>query len=166
MAWGLATSGVPFLWVVRPGSVHGVCEDEALSLLLPDEVKDEIRNRGKVVTWAPQKQVLAHSAIGAFWTHCGWNSMLESLCEGVPMIVQPCFADQMVTARYVTHQWRVGLEVGEVVERASVAKAVRKVMAGEDGAQTTRDRAHKIKVQLSSATTLAIDSLVEYMSSL
>ncbi|KAK3126745.1 hypothetical protein QOZ80_7AG0561670 [Eleusine coracana subsp. coracana] len=164
MAWGLATSGVPFLWVVRPGSVHGVYEEEALSLL-PDEVKDEIRNRGKIVTWAPQKQVLAHSAIGAFWTHCGWNSTLESLCEGVSMIVQPCFADQMVSARYVTHQWRVGLEVGEVIERGSVAMAVRKVMAGEDGAHM-RERAHKIKDQLSYATTWAIDSLVDYMSSL
>jgi UDP-glucosyltransferase BX8/BX9 len=132
MAWGLASSGVSFLWVVRPGSVRGLGEDAPPPF--PDGVDDYgIRNRGKIVTWAPQRGVLAHSAIGAFWTHCRWNSTLESLCEGVPMIAQPCFADQMVNARYVTHQWGVGLEVGGVVERGNVAEAVRKVMAAEDG---------------------------------
>ncbi|KAL6638997.1 hypothetical protein ACP70R_022727 [Stipagrostis hirtigluma subsp. patula] len=162
-AWGLAGSGVPFLWVVRPGSVRGVGEDEAPPL--PDGVEDEVRSRGKIVTWAPQREVLAHAAIGAFWTHCGWNSTLESLGEGVPMLAQPCFADQMVNARYVTHQWGVGLEVGEVIERAGVARAVRKLMVGEGGAQL-RERARSLQMQASAATGLVMDSLVEYVLSM
>ncbi|KAL6594982.1 hypothetical protein ACP70R_048085 [Stipagrostis hirtigluma subsp. patula] len=163
MAWGLAGSGVPFLWVVRPGSVSGVAEGEVPPL--PDGVKEEVRSRGKIITWAPQKEVLAHTAIGAFWTHCGWNSTLESLCEGVPMLTQPCFADQLVNARYVTHKWGVGLEVGEAIERASIAEAVKKLMLGEEGAQM-RERAHHLQMQASAATNLAMDSLLEYISSL
>ena len=163
-AWGLAGSGVPFLWVVRPGSVAGAGDDEAPPPL-PDGFGEETRSRGKVVAWAPQREVLGHAAIGAFWTHCGWNSTLESICEGVPMLVQPCFADQMANARYVTHRWGVGMEVGEVVERGRVAEAVARLMVGEDGARM-RERARHLQMQASAAASSAMDSLVQYMVSL
>ena len=163
-AWGLAGSGVPFLWVVRPGSVAGAGDDEAPPPL-PDGFGEETRSRGKVVAWAPQREVLGHAAIGAFWTHCGWNSTLESVCEGVPMLVQPCFADQMANARYVTHRWGVGMEVGEVVERGRVAEAVARLMVGEDGARM-RERARHLQMQASAAASSAMDSLVQYMVSL
>ncbi|OEL21392.1 UDP-glucose iridoid glucosyltransferase [Dichanthelium oligosanthes] len=162
MAWGLAGSGVPFLWVVRPGFVSGAGEEAPP---LPDGFMEEIKNSGKIVAWAPQREVLAHTAVGAFWTHCGWNSTLESVCEGVPMLVQPCFADQMANARYVTHKWGVGMEVGEVIERGMVAKAVAKLMVGEDGARM-RERAHHLQIVASAATCSAMDSLVQYILSL
>jgi UDP:flavonoid glycosyltransferase YjiC (YdhE family) len=167
MAWGLAGSGVPFLWVVRPGLVSGSGGGAGGEEVppLPDGFSEEIRNRGKIVSWAPQREVLAHAAIAAFWTHCGWNSILESVCEGVPMLVQPCFADQIVNARYVTHEWGVGLEVGEVLERESVAKVVTKVMVGEDG-PLMRERAHRLQMQASAATSSAMDGLVQYVLSL
>nr|CAB3452460.1 unnamed protein product [Digitaria exilis] len=166
MAWGLAGSGVPFLWVVRPGLViTGAGDDDEAPPPLPEGFEEETRGRGRVVKWAPQREVLAHAAIGAFWTHCGWNSTLESVCEGVPMLVQPCFADQMVTARYVTHEWGVGMEVGEVIERGRVAEAVVKVMVGEDGA-LMRERARHLKMEASAATSSAMDGLVRYILSL
>jgi len=163
-AWGLAGSGVPFLWVVRPVSVAGAGDDEAPPPL-PDGFGEETRSRGKVVAWAPQREVLGHAAIGAFWTHCGWNSTLEGVCEGVPRLVQPCFADQMANARYVTHRWGVGMEVGEVVERGRVAEAVARLMVGEDGARM-RERARHLQMQASAAASSAMDSLVQYMVSL
>ncbi|KAL5196734.1 hypothetical protein ABZP36_000246 [Zizania latifolia] len=161
MARGLAGSGVPFLWVIRPGSVRGAAEDA------PPLPAGLDMNRGKVVPWAPQRDILAHPAIGGFWTHCGWNSTLESVYEGVPMLTQPCFADQTVNARYVTHQWGVGLELGEVFDRERVAEAVRKLMVGEEGA-VMRARARRLKIQAnqSAAATLAIDNLVKYIYSL
>ncbi|CAD6226236.1 unnamed protein product [Miscanthus lutarioriparius] len=166
MAWGLAGSGVPFLWVVRPGLVSGGGGGGGEEVPpLPDGFGKEIRSRGKIVSWAPQREVLAHAAIAAFWTHCGWNSTLESVCEGVPMLVQPCFADQLVNARYVTHGWGVGMEVGEEIERGRVAKAVTKLMVGDDAAQM-RGRAYHLKMQASAATSLSIDCLVHYISSL
>uniref|UniRef100_A0A0E0LIU6 UDP-glycosyltransferases domain-containing protein n=1 Tax=Oryza punctata TaxID=4537 RepID=A0A0E0LIU6_ORYPU len=158
IAWGLAASGVPFLWVNRPGSVRGGTQAFPFGVDV---------SRGKIVPWAPQRDVLAHPAIGGFWTHCGWNSTLESVCEGVPMLAQPCFADQTVNARYVTHQWGVGLELGEVFDRDRVAVAVRKLMVGEEGA-AMRERAHSLKIQANQcvAATLAIDNLVKYICSL
>ncbi|KAL0369999.1 UNVERIFIED_CONTAM: UDP-glucose iridoid glucosyltransferase [Sesamum angustifolium] len=80
-----------------------------------------------VVKWAPQKKVLAHAAVGGFLTHCGWNSTLESMCEGVPLICRPCFADQLVNARYMTHVWRVGLEL-EDFKQISIEKGIKTLM--------------------------------------
>uniref|UniRef100_A0A0D9WX90 Glycosyltransferase n=1 Tax=Leersia perrieri TaxID=77586 RepID=A0A0D9WX90_9ORYZ len=136
MAWGLAHSSVPFLLVARPGLANGINDAPPP---LPEGLTDVVgignnnAARGKVVTWAPQKDVLAHPAIGGFWTHCGWNSTLESICEGVPMLAQPCLGDQTVSARYITHQWGVALELGEVFDRVRVAEAARKLMVGEEG---------------------------------
>ncbi|KAF0913931.1 hypothetical protein E2562_025346 [Oryza meyeriana var. granulata] len=96
--------------------------DEVLPPVEPLRWRDLIRVDGSD---AERRDVLAHPAIGGFWTHCGWNSTLESICEGVPMIVQPCFGDRMVNARYVTHQWGVGKELGEVFDRDRVAEAVK-----------------------------------------
>ncbi|XP_049400352.1 UDP-glycosyltransferase 76E1 isoform X19 [Solanum stenotomum] len=84
-AWGLANSDQPFLWVIRPGSVSGFQCAEAL----PDGFEKMVGERGRIVKWAPQKQVLAHPAIAGFFTHCGWNSTVESICEQVPMICRP-----------------------------------------------------------------------------
>uniref|UniRef100_A0A0E0LIV7 Glycosyltransferase n=1 Tax=Oryza punctata TaxID=4537 RepID=A0A0E0LIV7_ORYPU len=166
MALGLASSGVPFLWVIRPGFTTGIAADAPT---LPEPLTAVVANgMGKVVTWAPQRDVLAHPAIGGFWTHCGWNSTLESICEGVPMLAQPCFGDQTVNARYVTHQWGVGLELGEVFDRERVAEAVRKLMVGEEGV-AMRDKARGLKAKASKsveddgASNVAIDRLVRYM---
>ncbi|KAK2642180.1 hypothetical protein Ddye_023943 [Dipteronia dyeriana] len=79
MALGLANNKQPFLWVVSPGSVNGSEEIE----LLPEGFKEAVKETGCIVKWAPQKEVLSHDAVGGFWSHCGWNSTLESVSEGV-----------------------------------------------------------------------------------
>ncbi|WMV52257.1 hypothetical protein MTR67_045642 [Solanum verrucosum] len=127
-AWGLANSEQPFLWVIRPGSISGFQCAEAL----PDGFEEMIGERGRIVKWAPQKQVLAHPAIGGFYTHCGWNSMLESISEQVPMICRPIIADQLVNARYLTQIYKVGIEL-EVIERTVIEKTIMKLMLSEEG---------------------------------
>ena len=87
-AWGLANSKQDFLWIIRPDLVKGV------SAVLPEEFLEETRERGKLASWCPQEKVLGHSAVGGFLTHCGWNSTIESISSGVPMICWPFFADQ------------------------------------------------------------------------
>ncbi|KAI3678244.1 hypothetical protein L6452_37529 [Arctium lappa] len=128
MAWGLAKSNQSFLWAVRPGSV---CGFEWIEFLL-EAFRDEIRGRGLIVKWAPQKEVLAHLAVGGFWSHCGWNSTLESISEGVPLICQPFIVDQMANARYVSYIWKIGLEL-EVLERGEMESMIRRLMVDEEG---------------------------------
>ncbi|THG14743.1 hypothetical protein TEA_028158 [Camellia sinensis var. sinensis] len=129
MAWGLANSAQPFLWVVRPGLVRGSKWLEPL----PSGFMETNGGRGYIVKWAPQQEVLAHPATGGFWTHNGWNSTLESICEGVPMICSPCFGDQMVNARYVSNAWRIGLQFESGMERGVVEKAIRRLMVEKEG---------------------------------
>ncbi|KAK4408586.1 UDP-glucose iridoid glucosyltransferase [Sesamum angolense] len=98
---------------------------------LPEEFIEITQERGMVVKWAPQKKVLAHAAVGGFLTHCGWISTLESMCEGVPLICRPCFADQLVNARYMTHVWKVGLEL-EDFKQISIEKGIKTLMSLRD----------------------------------
>ncbi|XP_062213204.1 DIMBOA UDP-glucosyltransferase BX9-like [Phragmites australis] len=164
-AWGIAGSGVPFLWVVRPGLVRGCAHQ------LPEGFEVATRGRGMVVAWAPQEEVLRHRAVGGFWTHNGWNSTTESVCEGVPMLCRPYFGDQMGNARYVEHVWRVGFEVGGELERGSVEAAIRRLMADRGGAEM-RARAGELKKATAECTgkggssCQAIDKLVMHMMSL
>ena len=100
--------------------------------------------------WAPQKDVLAHPAVGGFWSHCGWNSTLESMAEGVPMICKPWFSDQRVNTRYVSHVWRVGIELEEL-ERGEIERAVRTLMLDDEGKET-RKRAKELKNEIEACT--------------
>ena len=128
IAWGLANSNQPFLWVIRPGSIRGSDWIE----LLPRGFQNAVGDRGCVVKWVPQKEVLAHEAVGGFWSHCGWNSTLESIAEGVPLICKPCFGDQLVKSRYLSHVWRVGLEFEEL-KRGEIERVVRKLLLEDEG---------------------------------
>ncbi|KAF8010803.1 hypothetical protein BT93_J1451 [Corymbia citriodora subsp. variegata] len=166
-AWGLANSGQPFLWVVRPGSVRG---SEWIELL-PGGFKEATQETGCLVRWAPQKDVLAHRAVGGFWTHCGWNSTLESISEGVPMICRPCFMDQNVNARYLCHVWRVGLELEGDLDQKEIEQAVRRLMVEEEGKEMRlRAAAFKDQIELSirkgGSSHAAIEELVNLIISL
>ncbi|XP_051131867.1 UDP-glucose iridoid glucosyltransferase-like [Andrographis paniculata] len=165
MAWGIAKSEQPFLWVLRPTLLNG--SDPIKSL--PQEFKEMTRERGCMVKWAPQKKVLAHTAVGGFLTHCGWNSTLEGICEGVPLICRPSFADQMVNSRYSTHEWKVGIEV-EVRTGDGYERAVRTLMASEES-KMMKQRAVKLKQEIEQsinggASHESLACLVEFITSL
>lgn len=150
VAWGLANSGHPFIWVVRPGMVQGLDGPD-----LPNGFGDAVEGRGKVVKWAPQQEVLAHHAVGGFWTHNGWNSTLESISEGVPMICRPLFADQMMNARYVEKRWGVGFELEGVLERGKIEKAIRKLMEEPEGDEM-REKAKELKEEATDCLKICI----------
>ncbi|XP_022157907.1 UDP-glycosyltransferase 76E12-like [Momordica charantia] len=140
MAWGLADSRQPFLWVIRPGSIQG--SDGVGSM--PKGFQEKAGDRACIVQWAPQKEVLAHKAVGGFWSHCGWNSTLESLSEGVPMLCRPYLGDQTVNARYISCVWKVGLTLEDRLERNEVERAIRRVMVEEEG-RKMREKAMDLK---------------------
>uniref|UniRef100_A0ACD5WPY0 Uncharacterized protein n=1 Tax=Avena sativa TaxID=4498 RepID=A0ACD5WPY0_AVESA len=166
MAWGIANTGQPFLWVLRSDLVRGVAR-----VTLPDGFDAVTSDRGMIVDWAPQEEVLAHAAVGGFWTHAGWNSTLEGVCGGVPMLCRPYFGDQMGNARYVELVWRAGLVLECELERGKVEQAIRRLMQSEEG-DRMRERAQKLKSRAAKAITdagssrLSVDKLVNHILSL
>ncbi|GAV78332.1 UDPGT domain-containing protein, partial [Cephalotus follicularis] len=144
MAWGLANSKQPFLWVLRPGSIQG-CE---WIELLPEGFTETVGDLGCIVKWAPQKEVLAHNAVGGFWSHCGWNSTLECLSEGVPMICRPSFGDQRVNARLLSNVWKVGMVFeNDELEKVEIERAIRRLILGKEG-EEMRQRARDMKEEI------------------
>ncbi|XP_057804599.1 7-deoxyloganetic acid glucosyltransferase-like [Salvia miltiorrhiza] len=121
---GLVNSGARFLWARRPGSVSGSEPDDEVPLDLLEGTKE----RGYVVSWVPQEEVLAHPSVGGFLTHSGWNSTLESIVAGKPMICWPFHADQQVNGRYVGEVWKLGLDMKDSCDRVVVEKMIRELM--------------------------------------
>ncbi|KAK1414384.1 hypothetical protein QVD17_30128 [Tagetes erecta] len=121
---GLVNSGKHFLWVQRPCSILGEYDDNQV----PRRLVEETKKRGFITTWVPQEAVLAHSAIGVFLTHSGWNSTLESIMEGVPMICWPQNVDQQVNSRFVSDVWKIGIDIKDTCDRLTIEKAVKDVM--------------------------------------
>lgn len=126
-AWGLANSKKAFLWIIRSDLVGGD------SAILPPDFVTEIEGRGMLASWCPQEEVLKHRSVGGFLTHCGWNSTMESVCGGVPLICWPFFADQQTNCRYCCIEWGIGVEIDNDVKRDEVEKVVRELMDGEKG---------------------------------
>lgn len=126
IAFGLKASDKHFIWVLK---------DFEHKLKSPIEFLDSIQQRGLVVEWCNQLEVLAHPAVGCFMTHCGWNSTLEGLSLGVPMVGVPLWSDQPTNAKFLEEKWRVGLRArkGErgMVTREEVEMCVREVVEGE-----------------------------------
>nr|XP_043606039.1 7-deoxyloganetin glucosyltransferase-like [Erigeron canadensis] len=125
--WGLAKSNYSFLWIIRPDVVIGE------SAVLPPELLEETKNRGLLASWCPQEQVLSHPSIGGFLTHNGWNSTIESISNGVPMICWPFFGDQHPNCWVCCNKWGVALEIDNDVKRDEVSKLVIEMMNGDKG---------------------------------
>ncbi|CAI8585582.1 unnamed protein product [Vicia faba] len=136
-AWGLANSKKTFLWVIRPDLITGE------NSVLPQEFLEETKNRGMLSSWCPQEEVLDHSAIGGFLTHSGWNSTLESVCGGVPMICWPFFSEQHTNCRFSCHEWGIGLEI-EDAKRDKIEGLVRELMDEEKGKEM-KEKALRLK---------------------
>ncbi|KAL3755670.1 hypothetical protein ACJRO7_002681 [Eucalyptus globulus] len=152
MAVGLERSEVRFLWVVRVPPPH----DEARRMLaeleprvdsfLPEGFVDRTRGRGMIVeSWAPQVEVLSHGSVGGFVTHCGWNSVLEAVCHGVPMLAWPLYAEQKLNRVSLVEEMKLALSVTEseeddgLVSAGELEERVNELMRSEKG-RAIRDR--------------------------
>ncbi|KAG5051393.1 hypothetical protein AAZX31_02G099000 [Glycine max] len=149
IALGLEASGQNFIWVVKKGL------NEKLEWL-PEGFEERILGQGKgliIRGWAPQVMILDHESVGGFVTHCGWNSVLEGVCAGVPMVTWPMYAEQFYNAKFLTDIVKIGVSVGvqtwigmmgrDPVKKEPVEKAVRRIMVGEE-AEEMRNRAKEL----------------------
>lgn len=145
-AMGPASSKQPFLWIIRPDLVNQG-DSTSANAILPREFLEETEGRGLISGWCPQEEVLNHPSIGWFLTHCGWNSIMESLSAGVPMLCWPCFGDQKGNCRYVCSEWETGLEIGSDVKRDDVERLVRKLMTDDGDDDETGKKLKKRAMQ-------------------
>lgn len=117
IATALESSGLRFLWSVRQPPSKNLGGDviqsevENFSQVLPDGFLERTENRGMVCGWTPQAEVLAHEAVGGFVSHCGWNSILESLWHGVPIATWPIYAEQQMNAFYLVKELALAVEL-------------------------------------------------------
>ncbi|ESQ28622.1 hypothetical protein EUTSA_v10018509mg [Eutrema salsugineum] len=146
IAIGLERSEERFLWVVRnPPEIDSMAEPD-LKTLLPEGFLNRTGNRGMVVkSWAPQVPVLNHKSIGGFVTHCGWNSILESVCAGVPMVAWPLYAEQRFNRVVIVDEIKIAIPMNELetgfVSSTEVEKRVREIM--QDGPVREKTKAMK-----------------------
>ncbi|CAA0830317.1 UDP-glycosyltransferase 86A1 [Striga hermonthica] len=139
VAHGLLHSGVSFIWVVR--------DDDSINSVLPVGFEDKIKNKALVVPWCDQIRVLSSPAVGGFLTHCGWNSTLESMWCGVPMICCPLEFDQPTVTKLVVDDWGLGIrlsERGRKVDRHEIGEMIKGFMCGSVG-KGIREEVGKLK---------------------
>lgn len=147
IAHGILDSRVSFIWVLRPDIVSSDEPDP-----LPARFKELARGRGIVVPWCRQVEVLSHVSIGGFLTHCGWNSVLEGIWCGVPLLCFPLVTDQVTNRKLVVRDWRIGLDGGGIdrADRGEVARRIQVLMKGEEG-EMVRVEIKKVKARLEKA---------------
>lgn len=139
IALGLELSNINFIWVVRFPNGEKLKLDE----VLPEGFLERVRGRGLVIeNWAPQTRVLAHASIGGFVSHCGWNSVMESMKLGVPIIAMAMQLDQPLNAK-VVEEVGVGMEVKRnpksgKFEKEEIGRVVREVVVGSGGGRVRR----------------------------
>ncbi|KAG6406615.1 hypothetical protein SASPL_134221 [Salvia splendens] len=132
IAKGLAESDVSFLWVVRPPPR----EKNWKPHVLPGSFLDKVGERGRIVQWSPQEEVLAHPSTACFMTHCGWNSTMEALASGVPVVAFPQWGDQVTNAKFMVDVFKVGVRMcrgeaeGRIVPQDEVARVLEAVVRG------------------------------------
>ncbi|XP_020223366.1 UDP-glycosyltransferase 88F5-like [Cajanus cajan] len=155
IANGLERSGLRFLWVVkRPTQderikhVVDITSEFDLASVLPSGFIERTKYRGLVVKlWAPQVEVLSHDSVGGFVSHCGWNSVLEGVIAGVPMIAWPLYAEQHVNRHVMVEQMKVAIAVEQneedgFVSGEEVEKRVRELMESQEIRETSLKLKH------------------------
>ncbi|NP_001312868.1 UDP-glycosyltransferase 73C3-like [Nicotiana tabacum] len=152
---GLEESNRPFVWVLGGGDKLNDLE----KWILENGFEQRIKERGVLIRgWAPQVLILSHPAIGGVLTHCGWNSTLEGISAGLPMVTWPLFAEQFCNEKLVVQVLKIGVSlgvkvpvkwgdeenVGVLVKKDDVKKALDKLMdEGEEG-QVRRTKAKEL----------------------
>ncbi|MCE2055937.1 hypothetical protein HAX54_043776 [Datura stramonium] len=147
IAIALEASDQQFIWVVKQNTTN-----EEQDEWMPEGFEEKLEGRGLIIKgWAPQVLILDHAAIGGFVTHCGWNSLLEGVTAGVPMVTWPLSAEQFFNEKLLVEILKIGVPVGAqawsqrtdsrvTINRENIQRAVTELMVGQE-AEEMRGRA-------------------------
>uniref|UniRef100_A0A803Q1Y0 Glycosyltransferase n=1 Tax=Cannabis sativa TaxID=3483 RepID=A0A803Q1Y0_CANSA len=177
IAIGLEKSKVNFIWVLRDADRGDVFDDQKVGgRQLPKGFEESIKGKGLVVReWVPQLEILGHPSTGGFMSHCGWNSCLESMSLGVPLLAWPMHSDQPMNAALVTEFIKVGLKVrewekrDELVSSSVIENVVKRLMASNEGDEI-RKKAEELGGELRKATAeggisrIELDSFISHIT--
>nr|WFG82892.1 glycosyltransferase [Lonicera macranthoides] len=175
IAIGLEQSGQRFIWVLRDADKGDVFDGNVRRANLPKGYEERIEGQGIVVRdWAPQLEILAHFATGGFISHCGWNSCIESITCGVPILAWPIHSDQPRNTVLLTNFLKIGFVVrdwnraGEIVAAEAVERGVRRLMASEEGSEVRRRAAElggavRISVAEGGSSRVELDSFIAHI---
>ncbi|VVB02388.1 unnamed protein product [Arabis nemorensis] len=152
---GLEESKRPFIWVIRSWEKN----KELVEWITKSGFEDRIKDRGLLIRgWSPQMIILSHPSVGGFLTHCGWNSTLEGITSGLPLLTWPLFADQFCNEKLVVQVLKAGVsagveqpmkwgeeeKIGVLVDKEGVKKAVEELMGESDDAKERKRRAKEL----------------------
>lgn len=165
VAKALLHSSKNFLWVVKPSEENK----------LPTNFTKGSSDKGLVVKWCPQLAVLAHDAVGCFISHCGWNSTIEAISLGVPVVAMPQFLDQMTNAHFVEHIWQVGIKPKTddtgFTPSEEIQACVEEIMQGEKGQEMKKNATRwkalaKEAIDDGGSSDMCIDEIIAKLSKL
>lgn len=135
-----------FLWVLK---LPEISLSSSSDVQLPLGFLEETLDQGLIVSWCPQTKVLSHPSIACFLTHCGWNSMLEALTAGTPMIAYPKWTDQPTNAKLLSDVFQTGVRLQQdnegFVESEELERAIEEVAGGGPSSQEIRKNAQRLK---------------------
>jgi flavonol-3-O-L-rhamnoside-7-O-glucosyltransferase len=172
---GLLASSRPFVWVIKYAET---LSDETLIWLHENFEKKNSSKSLLIKGWAPQISILSHPAVGGFVTHCGWNSTLESIAAGVPVIAWPLYGEQFLNVKLIVDVLKIGVSVGaeEVmawrgdeddirVKKEDIVRAIEKLMNGEEMKRVAelKEKA-KLSFEKDGSSFLNLESLIEFVA--
>ncbi|RCV34618.1 hypothetical protein SETIT_7G173500v2 [Setaria italica] len=145
LALGLEATGRPFLWALK--------RDPSWRAGLPEDFAERVAaaGRGKLVDWAPQEDVLRHGAVGCYLTHCGWNSTLEAIRHGVPLLCYPVSGDQFINCAYITGPWGIGLRLAGGMTWGDVSGSIGRVMDDAGEGRRLREKVRALRERVVAA---------------
>ncbi|KAM7465326.1 hypothetical protein LguiB_012888 [Lonicera macranthoides] len=172
LATALERSGVKFIWALKE-PMKGVQEEDDQNVV-PTGFEDRVIGKGLLIKgWAPQAEILNHRAVGAYVTHCGWNSALEGLCAGVLLLAWPMQADHFYNTKLLVDEWGVAIRVCEGLGTVPDSEKMARVLAESlNGIQPQRVRAMELNsmaleaIEEGGSSYKALDGLVKEVFSL
>ncbi|KAK1397495.1 Glycosyltransferase [Heracleum sosnowskyi] len=178
IAVGLENSGQKFIWVLRDADKVDIYTGDVRKTELPMGYEERILETGQgmiVRGWAPQLEILAHTSTGGFMSHCGWNSLLESMTMGVPVAAWPRHSDMPRNTVLITKILKLGTVVKEwtpgndLVDSLHIENAVKKLIASKEGDEM-RERAAELRnnikksVEEGGASRQELDSFIDHIT--